>query len=105
MRKYTIILEPGPNNWCIFSPDVPGCVSTGDTAEEALSNFHEALEAHLELMLEDGDPIPPERASYTEADYAEIDPNDHHLHIPWAPAPQTADSLPVAPATQRPDNL
>ena len=45
MRKYTIILEPGPNNWCIFSPDVSGCVSTGDTAEEALANFHDALEA------------------------------------------------------------
>ena len=98
MRKYTIILEPGPNNWCIFSPDVLGCVSTGDTAEEALANFHEALEVHLELMLEDGDSIPPERTSYTEADYAEIDPNADYLCVPWAPAPRAAESPPVAPA-------
>lgn len=40
------------------APDVPGCVSTGKTAEETLANMREAIEFHLEGMREDRDPIP-----------------------------------------------
>jgi predicted RNase H-like HicB family nuclease len=42
-------------------PDVPGCVSAGDTMEEALANAAEALAGHLALMRADGDPIPRPR--------------------------------------------
>ena len=38
-------------------PDVPGCISAGDTLEEALANAGEALAAHLALMRHDGDTI------------------------------------------------
>jgi predicted RNase H-like HicB family nuclease len=43
-------------------PDVPGCVSAGDTLEEALANAREALVAHLALMIEDRDTIPAPRS-------------------------------------------
>jgi predicted RNase H-like HicB family nuclease len=46
-------------------PDVPGCVSAGDTFEEALANAAEALAGHLALMKADGDPI-PEPSSYEQ---------------------------------------
>jgi predicted RNase H-like HicB family nuclease len=42
-------------------PDVPGCISAGDTREEALANASEALAAHLALMLDDDDGIPASR--------------------------------------------
>lgn len=38
--------------------DFPGCISAGDTIEEAVANSHEALHGHIEGMQEDNDPIP-----------------------------------------------
>jgi predicted RNase H-like HicB family nuclease len=37
---------------------VPGCISTGDTLDETLQNIKEALEFHLETLLEDGEELP-----------------------------------------------
>jgi predicted RNase H-like HicB family nuclease len=42
-------------------PDVPGCISAGDTFEEAVANAAEALAGHLALMSSDGDPLPVPR--------------------------------------------
>jgi predicted RNase H-like HicB family nuclease len=42
-------------------PDVPGCISAGDTFEEAVANAAEALGGHLALMRTDGDKIPSPR--------------------------------------------
>jgi predicted RNase H-like HicB family nuclease len=39
-------------------PDVPGCISAGDTFEEAIDNASQALAGHLAIMAADGDPIP-----------------------------------------------
>ena len=41
-----------------YSPDVPRCISAGDTLEEMRAMMKEALEFHLEGMLEDNEPIP-----------------------------------------------
>lgn len=43
-------------------PDVPGCISAGDTFEEAMDNAAEALAGHLAVMEADGDPIPKARS-------------------------------------------
>ena len=43
-------------------PDVPGCISAGDTFEEAVANAAEALAGHFALMKADGDPIPAPRS-------------------------------------------
>jgi predicted RNase H-like HicB family nuclease len=43
-------------------PDVPGCISAGDTFEEAVANAAEALGGHLALMRADGDVIPVPRS-------------------------------------------
>jgi predicted RNase H-like HicB family nuclease len=39
-------------------PDLPGCISAGDTFEEAIDNASQALAGHLAVMAADGDPIP-----------------------------------------------
>jgi predicted RNase H-like HicB family nuclease len=46
-------------------PDVPGCVSAGDTFEEAIASAAEALAGHLALMAADGDTLPSPRAFET----------------------------------------
>jgi predicted RNase H-like HicB family nuclease len=43
-------------------PDVPGCISAGDTFEEAVANAGEALSGHFAFMRADGDPIPAPRS-------------------------------------------
>ena len=58
MKEYLVILEKAPANWAAYSPDVPGCVSTGETQEETLANFEEALRGHLALLAEFGEPLP-----------------------------------------------
>ena len=51
-----------------YSPDLPGCVSAGNTAEETEANMRESIEFHIEGMREEGlsIPIPQSRASYVE---------------------------------------
>jgi predicted RNase H-like HicB family nuclease len=56
---YPAILEKEPGSvYGVTFPDLPGLVSAGDTAEEALVNAHEALAGHVALMVQDGDPLP-----------------------------------------------
>jgi predicted RNase H-like HicB family nuclease len=48
MEKYLIIIEKAETNFSAFSPDVAGCVATGDTVEETTVNMKEALQFHFE---------------------------------------------------------
>jgi predicted RNase H-like HicB family nuclease len=57
-RYYPALVERGPRNYGITFPDFPGCVSVGDSIEHAIERGHEALAAHVELMIDDGDPVP-----------------------------------------------
>jgi predicted RNase H-like HicB family nuclease len=50
---YRVIYEQGPGNWSAYSPDLPGCVSTGATREEVEQHMGEAIPFHLEGMAED----------------------------------------------------
>lgn len=68
--KYAIVIETAPgSNYSAYVPDLPGCVSTGDSLDEVRRNMHEAIEFHLEGMREDGEPIPEPT---TKVDYAEV---------------------------------
>jgi predicted RNase H-like HicB family nuclease len=58
MKDYAVIYEQGENNWGAIVPDLPGCVSIGDTFEEVQSNVKEAIELYLEVLLERGEAIP-----------------------------------------------
>lgn len=58
MHKYLIIIEKTATGFSSYSPDLPGCVSTGETREAIERNMKEAIEFHLEGMQEEGYPIP-----------------------------------------------
>lgn len=70
---FAIIVEQGKNNLSAYSPDLPGCVSTGRTVEETLANMKEAILFHLEGLAEDHRPIP---ASVTVATQLFTVPSD-----------------------------
>ena len=57
IMKYAVVVERTPNNYSAYVPDLPGCVSVGDTLEEVERNIREAIEFHLDGMREDGLPI------------------------------------------------
>ena len=56
--RYAVVIEKAENNYSAYVPDLPGCVATGATAEEAESQIREAIEFHLDGMREDGLPVP-----------------------------------------------
>ncbi len=56
--KYLIIIEPTQTGFSAYSPDLPGCVSTGATRDEVRQNMHEAIAFHLEGLRQEGYPIP-----------------------------------------------
>ena len=69
MHRYLVIIEKAQKNYSAFSPDVPGCIATGETREAAEREMHAALKMHLEGLKEDGLPLPEPSASvgYIEA--------------------------------------
>ena len=56
--RYAIVIEKGKRNYSAYVPDLPGCVSVGDTLEDVNAEIREAIEFHLEGMREDGLSIP-----------------------------------------------
>ena len=65
MRRFLIIIEKAENNFSAYSPDLPGCVATGITREETEKNMHEAIQLHIQGMMEDNIPV-PESQSFAE---------------------------------------
>jgi predicted RNase H-like HicB family nuclease len=58
MHRFLVVIEKANNNYSAYSPDLPGCVATGSTREEAEKNIYEAIEMHVQGLLEDNLPIP-----------------------------------------------
>ena len=59
--RYTVVLQQQPDGGFVATvPVLPGCVSQGDTREEALKNIQEAAELYVEDCVAAGDPVPQE---------------------------------------------
>lgn len=58
-REYEIVLQLEPEGgFSVFVPELPSVATQGETVEEATAMAKEAIEAYLEVMQEDGLPIP-----------------------------------------------
>jgi len=67
--KYAVIFEPSEDGYGAYVPDLPGCVTVGDTLAETQANIREAISGHLAVMKEFGETIPQPT---TLAQYVEI---------------------------------
>jgi predicted RNase H-like HicB family nuclease len=56
--RYAIVIEHAESNYSAYVPDLPGCVTTGQSVAEVELNIREAIEFHLDGLREDGLPIP-----------------------------------------------
>ncbi len=72
--KYAVIIEKGERSYGAYVPDLPGCISVGDTLDEVRQMIREAMELHIEGMLRDGDevPEPTSQSHEVEIDMAQI---------------------------------
>lgn len=48
MRFKIVLEESDEGGYTVYAPSLPGCISEGETKEEALKNIWEAIELHLE---------------------------------------------------------
>lgn len=61
--KYLVVIEKTQTGYSAYSPNVLGCVSTGATLEEVSQNMQEAIEFHIDGLIEEGLEIPNENST------------------------------------------
>jgi predicted RNase H-like HicB family nuclease len=68
MKKYLIVIERTGNGYSSYSPDLPGCASTGKSRDEAEKNMREAIEFYVDGLRQEGYPVPEPQttSSYVE---------------------------------------
>ena len=63
LHRYVVVLKPSSHEdevgYTVSVPALPGCITEGDTVEEALANAREAIEAYVLSLKERGLPVPP----------------------------------------------
>ena len=68
--RYTIVIERAPGNYAAYVPDLPGCVATGDTREDAVREIRQAIRYHIESLREHGEGVPEPQCTATVVDVA-----------------------------------
>ena len=70
--QYTIVIERSPRNYAAYAPDLPGCIATGTTREEAIREMRRAIAFHIESLREHGEPVPEPRCTGAVVDVAAV---------------------------------
>ena len=66
--KYLIVIEETQTGYSAYSPDVPGCIATGDTREEVEREMKSAIAFHLEGLRAEGMAVPAGQSSSSYVD-------------------------------------
>ena len=69
MKKYLVVVEQTKTGYSAYSPDLEGCVATGQTRDEVEREMQEAIEFHVDGMARNGEPIPE---PHTYSRYVEV---------------------------------
>jgi predicted RNase H-like HicB family nuclease len=59
--RQVLLFRDEDGGWVVECPSLPGCISQGDTREEAIANIKEAIELYIDVLKDGGRPIPEER--------------------------------------------
>ena len=70
--RYTIVIERSPSSYAACVPDLPGCVATGASEEEAVREIREAIGFHIESLREHHEPVREPRCTATVVDVAAV---------------------------------
>ena len=66
--RYLVVIEKSDTGYGAYVPDLPGCVSVGDSTDEVTELISEAIKLHIEGLKEDGLPVPE---PITSSEYVE----------------------------------
>lgn len=83
MDKYLIVLEKTSTGFSVYSPDVLGCIATGDTIDEVFVQYEISFKTSYKSNLEDKDSIPIPKGIESYLEVARSDGEDYFItHIP-----------------------
>ncbi|MCB1153981.1 type II toxin-antitoxin system HicB family antitoxin [bacterium] len=72
--SYTVIFEPAEEGgFTVHVPALPGCVTEGDTLEEARTMAADAIQGYLESLAKHGEPIPEDITSSPQIEVMKIE--------------------------------
>lgn len=57
-KRYLVVVEQTGTGFSAHSPDLPGCIASGDSQEEVEQNIRDAIEFHVEGLRAEGEPVP-----------------------------------------------
>ena len=57
--RYAVVIEKADGNYSAYVPDLPGCVTSGDTVDEVKEAIREAVRIHIESLRQHGEEVPP----------------------------------------------
>ena len=73
MAKYLVYLEPEEEGgYTVSCPLLPGCVTQGETKEEALAMIKDAIEGYIASLEKHGEPVPPGIEEAVEVERVEV---------------------------------
>ena len=58
MYRFLVVIERAKGNYSAYSPDLPGCVATGKSIAETERRMHQAIQMHVQGLVEDGTTVP-----------------------------------------------
>jgi predicted RNase H-like HicB family nuclease len=61
-RGYLVVLEQGQTGWGAYLPDIDGVVAAADTEDEVSVLIEEAVEFHIEGLMDANEPVPAPRS-------------------------------------------
>ena len=67
--RYAVVIEKAPSNYSAYVPDLPGCITTGQSIAEVEREIREAIQFHIDGMIKDGEPVP---TPSSHVEYVEI---------------------------------
>lgn len=70
MKRYLVVVERSETGYSAYSPDLPGCISTGGSRAEVEANMREAFELHIEGLRMEGYPVPEPSSESTYVNVA-----------------------------------
>ncbi len=80
--RYAVVIEKAEKNYSAYVPDLPGCIATGNTLEQAEAEIREAIEFHIEGMREDDLPRPE---PVSKVEYLEVEHSAKHAGMSERP--------------------
>lgn len=66
--KFIVVIEKGESSYGAYVPDLPGCVAAGDSKEETLQLIKEAIDFHIEGLLEDNEDLPQAQCEFAQVE-------------------------------------